>query len=82
MKNTNVQVVKNGKENPLGLLKRFQKRVQESGVIPKVRSKRYSTRDLSDLKVKRGKMKKLAGKVVYDDLKRMGKLIPRTTKRK
>lgn len=81
MKNTNVQVVKNGKENPLGLLKRFQKRVQESGVIPRVRSKRYSNRELSDLKVKRGRLIKLESKAKFEELKRLGKLVVKTKKR-
>lgn len=75
MSNVNVQVVKNGGENSLSLLRRFQKKVQESGVLPRVRSLRYSDRTLSDLKVKKAKMKKLAGKEKYELAKRMGKLV-------
>ena len=75
MSNVNVQVIKNGGENALSLLRRFQKKVQESGVLPRVRSLRYSDRALSDLKVKKAKMKKLAGKEKYELAKRMGKLV-------
>jgi ribosomal protein S21 len=72
---TNVEVRKNANENALSLVRRFQKRVQESGVLPRVRSLRYSDRVLSDLKVKRAKLKKLAGKQKYELAKRMGKLV-------
>lgn len=75
MSNVNVEVKKNANENALSLVRRFQKRVQESGVLPRVRSLRYSDRALSDLKVKRAKMKKLAGKQKYELAKRMGKLV-------
>lgn len=78
---TNVEVKKNSNENALSLVRRFQKRVQESGVLPRVRSLRYSNRALSDLKVKRGKLKKLAGKEKYELAKRMGKLIEKKKRR-
>lgn len=72
---TNVEVKRNSSENALSLVRRFQKRVQESGVLPRVRSLRYSDRELSDLKQKRAKLKKLAGKEKYELAKRMGKLV-------
>ncbi|MBP9782648.1 MAG: 30S ribosomal protein S21 [Candidatus Pacebacteria bacterium] len=81
MSNVNVQVIKNGGENALSLLRRFQKKVQESGVLPRVRSLRYSDRALSDLKVKKAKMKKLAGKEKYELAKRMGKLVEKKKRR-
>lgn len=55
---TNIEVVRNGTENPLGLLRRFTKRVQGSGVLPRVRSIRYHERTLSAYK---RKMKTLEG---------------------
>ena len=36
----NVEVVKGPNENNLSVLRRFSKRVQGSGVLPRVRSKR------------------------------------------
>ncbi len=78
---TNVEVKKNSNENALSLVRRFQKRVQESGVLPRVRSLRYSDRSLSELKVKRAKLKKLAGKEKYELAKRMGKLIEKKKRR-
>lgn len=44
----NVEVVKNQSENNLSVLRRFTKRVQASGILPKVRSKRYSERVKSE----------------------------------
>jgi hypothetical protein len=78
---TNVEVKRNANENALSLVRRFQKRVQESGVLPRVRSLRYSDRQLSDLKQKRAKLKKLAAKEKYELAKRMGKVIERKKRR-
>ena len=55
---TNVEVVRNGTENPLGLLRRFTKRVQGAGILPRVRGIRYHARTLSSYK---RKMKTLEG---------------------
>ena len=43
----NIEVVKGSSENNLSVLRRFTKRVQASGVLPRVRSKRYSQRSPS-----------------------------------
>ena len=70
-------IKKNSNENSANLLRRFQKRVQESGVMPRVRSLRYATRELSPLKVPRGKLIKLDGQKEYERLKKLGKLVER-----
>ena len=77
MSNVNVEVKKNASENALSLIRRFQKRVQESGVLPRVRGIRYNDRPLSELKTKRAKLKKLKNLAKYEDDKRMGKVIER-----
>ncbi len=81
MRTTNVKVEKNKEEPAVSLLKRFQRKVQESGVLPRVRSIRYNERDLSDLKVKRGKLKKLKLTENYNKLKRLGVQIEKKKKR-
>ena len=58
MSNVNVEVKKNASENALSLIRRFQKRVQESGVLPRVRGIRYNERPLSVLKTKQARLKK------------------------
>ena len=81
MSNTNVEVKKNANENGLSLIRRFQKRVQESGILPRVRSIRYSDRDPSTLRVKRTKLKKLKNAAKYEQDKKMGKVIERKKRR-
>jgi hypothetical protein len=48
----NVEVTKNAGENAMGVIRRFTRKVQGSGVIPRVRSLRSSTRVQSKYKVK------------------------------
>ncbi len=43
----NIEVVKGPNENNLSVLRRFTKRVQAAGVLPRVRGKRYSERQKS-----------------------------------
>lgn len=81
MSNVNVQVTKNGTEVAMNLIRRFQKRVQESGVLSRVRSIRYNDRDLSALKTKRAKLRKLENIAKYEDARRMGKVIERKKRR-
>ena len=77
MSNVNVEVKKNPNENTISFVRRFQKRVQESGVLPRVRSTRYNDRPLSQLKTKRAKLKKLGNLAKYELAKKMGKVIER-----
>lgn len=77
MSNVNVEVKRNASENALSLIRRFQKRVQESGVLPRVRGIRYNDRPLSVLKTKRARLKKIANLAKYEEDKRMGKVIER-----
>jgi len=69
-----VEVKKGQNENATSLIRRFQKRVQESGILPRVRSTRYAKRTLSKLKVKRAKLTKLGRQKTYEKLKRLGKI--------
>lgn len=77
MSKTNVEVKKGTTENTLSLVRRFQKKVQESGVLNRVRSLRYADRALSPLKVKRAKLRKIEKVKQYELAKRMGKVIER-----
>ncbi len=69
---TTIFIKKKDNENSSSLLRRFQKKVQESGNLNKVRSLKFATRELSDLKTKRAKLKKLAGAEKYARAKRLG----------
>lgn len=48
----NVEVTRNPGENAMGVVRRFSRKVQSSGVIPRVRSLRSATRVQSAYKVK------------------------------
>lgn len=70
----NVEVTKNANENNIGIIKRFTKKVQGSGILPKVRSLRYASRDLSFYKNKKNTLKNLKRKSEIMDLIKMGKM--------
>lgn len=77
MNNTNVEIKRNQNENSANVLRRFQKKIQESGILQRVRGLRYNERKLSDLKTKKAKLIKLEGKKEYERLKKLGKLVDR-----
>ena len=70
----NVEVKKNANENAISLIRRFTKRVQGSGVIPRVRSIRWAQRKASDFKKKKSKLVVLGKTAEYENKKKMGKL--------
>ncbi len=70
----NVEVTRGPSENNLGVLRRFTKRVQGSGILPKVRSKRYSDRKKSENVNKAKKLKKLQKKEEITELIKLGKI--------
>jgi hypothetical protein len=55
----NVTVTSNGKENSMGLLKKFSQKMRSSGVVPRLKSVRYNERDLSFFKKKNEKLRKI-----------------------
>ena len=74
---TNVEIDKKSNEINASMLRRFTKAVQGSGVLPRVRSIRYSTRKLSPYKVKMQKLSKLEKKAKIAELIKMGKMSER-----
>lgn len=71
---TNVEVTRNGSENTLSLIRRFTKKVQGSGVLPRVRSIRYSQRVLSSYKTKMKTLKSIKRRAEIQELIKMGKM--------
>ncbi len=71
---TNVQVVKNNNESSANVIRRFTKRVQGAGIVPKVRKGRYHTRIKSSNVRKTAKLKKLDKAVTYEKLVKLGKV--------
>ena len=79
---TNVEVERTGMENNIALLRRFTKKVQGSGVLPRIRSIRYKTRNQSFFKVKRATLEKLRRKAHVEEQIKLGKMLPGRPKRK
>jgi hypothetical protein len=71
---TNVEVVKSGTENNLSLIRKFTKRVQGSGVLPRLRSIRYSKRSLSEYVKKKKALKRLSRQKVVSEAIKLGKM--------
>ncbi|MDD4803701.1 MAG: hypothetical protein WCR40_01060 [Candidatus Paceibacterota bacterium] len=70
----NIEVEKNSNESNTSILRRFTKKVQGSGVLPRVRSIRYSGRKLSPYKVKMARLSSLSKKAEIENLIKMGKI--------
>ncbi len=70
----NIEVTKSGSENNLSVLRRFTKRVQGAGILPKVRSKRYTER-IPSTNTRRAKtVAHLKKKEVTAELVKLGKI--------
>ena len=76
----NVEIVRNGTENSMGTLRRFTKRVQGSGILPRVRSLRYNQRQLSSYKTKMKTLKSLNRKAEILELIKLGKMQEKTSR--
>lgn len=70
----NVEVHKTGNENSVSLLRRFTKKVQGSGVLPRVRGDRYSSRNISENVKKKKTLKKLKKRVEIMKQIKLGKI--------
>ncbi|MCA9359337.1 30S ribosomal protein S21 [Candidatus Kaiserbacteria bacterium] len=71
---TNVEVEKNNNESSANVIRRFTKRVQGAGIVPKVRGGRYYARIKSRNVQRFAKLKKLGKRVVYEKLVKLGKV--------
>jgi len=71
----NIEVTKGASENNLGVLRRFTKRVQGAGILPRVRSKRYTERIPSRNVQKAKTIAHLKKKEVTAELVKLGKIV-------
>jgi hypothetical protein len=69
----NVEITRNPNENALGVLRRFSRKVQSSGVINRKRSLRYASRTQSPYKTKQKTLKSIARKAALNELIKQGK---------
>ena len=71
---SNVDIKKNKNENNLSVIKRFTRKVQESGVLQRVRSIRYLEREKSSNVRKAKKLVSLKKRENFDELVKLGKI--------
>jgi ribosomal protein S21 len=69
----NVEITRNPGENALGVVRRFSRKVQSAGVIPRMRSIRFSGRTQSPYKVKMKTLKTLKRRAELAELIKLGK---------
>ena len=74
MANTVIEVKKNPNENNSSVLRRFSRRIQESGIIRRVKSSRYNVRSESKLKVKKSALKRMSRRREIEKLRKLGKM--------
>ncbi len=71
---TNIELKRNTHENGVSLLRRFSRKMQEAGIIQKVKGNRYASRDISKLAQKNMRLKSLARRKEVERLKKLGKM--------
>jgi len=75
MARTVIEVRKNPNESNTSVLRRFSRRMQESGIIRKVKGSRYNLRKESKLKAKKSALKKMGRRKEIEKLKKLGKMV-------
>jgi ribosomal protein S21 len=68
----NVEVKKNQSENVPGVMRRFTRKIQSSGILPRVRSLRYYTRTKSKNMQRRATLNTVAKRERFQDLFKLG----------
>ena len=74
----NVQVEQNDNESSANIVRRFTKRVQNSGIVKRMRGARYHKRVKSDNVRRMARLKKIRKRETYEEAMRMGKITDKT----
>ncbi len=77
---TNVQVEKNQNESSANVIRRFTKRMQNAGIVQRVRKDRYHSRIKSENVRREARLKKLVKKADYEKQLKLGKVQERPTR--
>ena len=73
----NVDISKTGNENTASLLRKFSRRMQGTGIVRHLRSKRYWARQLSDSVQKKNALRRIAKTEQYQQMLKEGKVSER-----
>jgi ribosomal protein S21 len=76
----NAEVQKNENETAVNLIRRFSKRVQGSGLIQRMRGRRYYSRSQSASVRRKHTLKAIERRENIQELIKLGKLVERTTR--
>jgi ribosomal protein S21 len=79
---TNAEVSKNDNESAINLIRRFSKRVQGAGVIPRVRAGRYHSRQKSKAVIRKGALKRISRRDEITELIKLGKMLEKPVRGK
>jgi len=77
----NAEVQKNEGETTLNLIRRFSKRVQGSGLIQNMRSRRYRVREESQAVRRKHALKVIARRAEVQELIKLGKMVEQVPKK-
>jgi ribosomal protein S21 len=78
----NVEVERHGNENVSGLMRRFSRKMQSSGVVRRVRSIRYFKRNVSPAKAKKEALNRIRKTEKYIEMYKLGRKMPSKGKRR
>lgn len=74
MARTVIEIKKNGNESASSVMRRFSRRVRESGIVRHVKDNRYSKRAASSYVMKKNALKRMERRGEYARLKKLGKI--------
>ncbi len=74
MGKTVIEIKKTGNESSASIMRRFSRRVRESGIVKHVKENRYNSRKPSAFVNKKNALKKLDRQTEYARLKKLGKI--------
>ncbi len=77
----NVAIEKNNNESSANVIRRFQKRVQNSGIIRRLRDERYHKREKGENIRREARLKRLAKKAEYEKMYKLGKTAETSSRR-
>jgi len=69
-----LEIKKEEKETSQSLIRRFQKRIQQSGILLRARKIRFKEREKSEQMKKRAALRREVLKKEYEKLKKLGKI--------
>jgi ribosomal protein S21 len=78
----NVEIQRNGNENTAGVMRRFSRKMQSSGVLKRVRSLRYFSRKKSGTKLKKDALVRIDRREKFQDLLKQGRVVETTRRRR